>query len=270
MHDNVVEIKYDSDGVLALPEGTQYSREGGEFEITSTDEILALEQGTSVYLEENSDFEAYGLVDFIEQALEVQEDTNIFDLEKTNMYNPGKSEKSGNTPVYPGGSGDTSVFDPSDYEIDDPTEYTKMMKENADTIILELFDRDITGKEVNETLDQLFTNMNDTYDRFVYEGGTEEQQIDEPQKDRGSPGKGEESKKSTAGQAGKNKLTEDEARELLSKVEESLEEGPENEGEPDDYADAEDLLTDEEQSEIDYFRSVEEQPGEGQSEISDF
>ena len=270
-HNGVVEITYDSDGVLALPEGTEYSRDDGEFETTSTDEILALEQGTSVYLEEDSDFEAYGLVDFIKQVSEAEGDTSIFDPEKTKVYDPDKPGKSGDTPVYPGGSGDTSVFDPSDYEIGDPTEYTKMMKENADTIILELAERGVTGEEATETLGQLFTSMNDTYDRFVYDEEAEEQQEGGLQKkETDSSGPSMEGEKRAVQQAEKRKLTEDEAEEHLSNVEEALEEESEGETELEDYVDAEKLLTDEEQSEIDDFRSVEDQLEEGQSEISDF
>ncbi len=266
-HNGVVEVTYDSDGVLALPEGTEYSRNDGEFETTSSDEILALEEGTSVYLEENSDFEAYGLIDFIKQ---VSGDTEVFDPEKTKVYDPGKPGKSGSTPVYPGssdGSGDTSVFDPSDYEIGDPTEYTKMMKENADTIILELAERGVTGEEATETLDQLFTSMNDTYDRFVYEEEAEEQQTGKLQKNESSDSSAEDERR--AAQQGERKLSEDEAGEHLSKVEDALEESEDESG-LDDYVDAERLLTDEEQLEIDDFRSVEDELGEGQSEIDDF
>ncbi len=143
-----------------------------------------------------------------------------------------------------------------------------MMKENADIIILELADREVPASEATEMVDQLFTNMNNTYDRFVH-GGAEQHQTDKPQKNRSSE-ESKESKESTAKQAGKKKLTEDDARENLSRVEESLKEDSEDEGELDDYVDAEKLLTDEEQSEIDDFRSVEVQLEEGQSEISDF
>ena len=270
MHNGVAEITYNSDGVLALPKGTKYSRDNGEFETTSTDEILALEQGTSVYVEEDSDFEAYGLMDFIKQVSEIQGDTNIFDPEKTKAYDPDKPGKSGDTPVYPGGSGDTSVFDPSDYEIGDPTEYTKMMKENADTIILELAERGVTGEEATEMLDQLFTSMNDTYDRFVYEEGVDEQQTDKLQKNGGSSDEDKGGEKGKSEQTGKKKLTQHEAEERLSKLEQSLEEDSTGEGELDDYVNAEKLLTDREQSEIDDFKSVENQLEEGQSEISDF
>lgn len=270
MHNGVAEITYNSDGVLALPKGTKYSRDNGEFETTSTDEILALEQGTSVYVEEDSDFGAYDLVDFIKQVSEIQGDTNIFDPEKTKVYDTDNPGKSSDTPVYPGGSGDTSVFDPSDYEIGDPAEYTKMMKENADTIILELAEREVTGEEATETLDQLFTSMNDTYDRFVYEEGVDEQQTDKLQKNGGSSDEDKGGEKGKSEQTGKKKLTQHEAEERLSKLEESLEEDPTGERELDDYVDAEKLLTDREQSEIDDFRSIENQLEEGQSEISDF
>ena len=170
-YEGVVEINYNSDGVLAIPEGTDYSREDGEFETASSNQILAMEEGTSVYLDQQADFEAYGLIDFLQNISNTSEDTAIFDPEMTKVYDPNSTEKTDKTPIFPGkpsGSGSTSVFDPSDYDIEDPEEYTKMMKENADTIILELAERGVTGKETTQTLDHLFENMNETYDRFVY------------------------------------------------------------------------------------------------------
>ncbi|MFB6116014.1 MAG: hypothetical protein ABEK10_00745 [Candidatus Nanosalina sp.] len=268
-HNGVVEITYDSDGVLALPEGTEYSRNDGEFETTSTDKILALEGGTSVYLEKDSDFEAYGLMDFVKELSSASGDTSIFDPEKTKVYDPGTGMPDSGTEGGPGGS--TSVFDPSDYEIDDPTEYTKMMKENADTIILELADRDVTGEEAVQTLDQLFENMNETYDRFVYDEEAEEQRESGLQKKETDSSKPSiEGEKRAVQQAEKKRLTKEEAEEHLSNVEEALKEDNEDERELDDYVDAEELLTAGEQSEIDDFRSVEDQLEEGQSEISDF
>lgn len=109
--------------------------------------------------------------------------------------------------------------------------------------------------------------MNDTYDRFVYEEEAEEQQTD-IQKAGSESGPTIEGEKKAA-QQGERKLSEDEAGEHLSKVEEALEES-EDERELDDYVDAERLLTGEEQSEIDDFRSVEDELEEGQSEIDDF
>lgn len=270
----VIQISYDSDGVLALPEGTEYSREDGEFERTSSNEILALEEGTSVYLDEGAQFEAYGLLEFLKELSDVSDDTSIFDPEKTEVYDPGKTGNSSSTPVYPGkpdGSGETSVFDPSDYEIGDPTEYTKMMKENADIILLELADRDVTGEEAVETLDSLFENMNETYDRFVYN-----EESSQPQTGKEKPG--DESGPTIEGEKkavkdAEEKLDQRDAEKHLSKVEKALEEeseGSDDERKLEDYVDAEELLRDDEQSEIDDFDSVEEELEEGQSEISDF
>ena len=272
-HNGVVEIKYESDGVLAIPEGTEYSRNDGEFETALSNQVLALEEGTSVYLEQDTDFEAYNFTDFVKMVSEQTGDTSIFDPERTEVYDSGEPGKSSSTPVYPGspdGSGDTSVFDPSDYEIGDPTEYTKMMKENADTIILELAERGITGEEAIQTLDQLFENMNDTYDRFVYDEETSKKDKDSIQSRKTESSEPSlEGEKRAVQQADKRKLNESDVEEHLSQIEESLDTEAE-EREIKDYVDAEKLLTGERQSEIDDFRSVQDELEEGQSEISDF
>ncbi len=273
--EGVVKIKYDSDGVLALPEGTEYSRDQGEFETTPSNQILAMEGGTSVYLDEEADFEAYGLTDFLENISGVSDDTSIFDPNKTDIYEPGRSEDTNKTPIFPGSpdGSDTSIFDPSKYDIGDPEEYTKMMKENADTIILELADRGVTGEEATQTLETLFENMNNTYDRFVYD---EQESVDTNNEKSEEVGAGSNSSKpSLSGekraveQAEKRKLTEEEVEEKLSGIEKDLEQSS-NERKLSDYVDARELLSGEGQAELDDFRSVKRELEDGQAEISDF
>lgn len=273
--EGVVKIKYDSDGVLALPEGTEYSRDQGEFETTSSNQVLAMERGTSIYLDGEADFEAYSLTDFLENISRVSDDTSIFDPNKTEIYQPEKSEDPNKTPIFPGSpdGSDTSVFDPSKYDIGDPEEYTRMMKENADTIILELADRGVKGKEATETLETLFESMNNTYDRFVYDEqesvDTNNEKSEEVSASSNPSEPSLEGEKRAVQQAEKRKLTEDEVEGKLSGIEEDLEQGS-NERKLSDYVDARELLSEEGQAELDEFRSVKRQLEDGQAEISDF
>jgi hypothetical protein len=253
-YSDVTEIRYSSDGVLAVPEGTEYSTGEDEFEVAHSDQILTVEEGDEIYVETDAQFAAYDIAEFAKMLSGAVGDTEVWDSDRTKVWSPGKGES---------GSGDTTkVFDPSDYDIGDPDEYTRMMKENADVIILELADRDVTGEEATETLDQLFESMNDTYDRFIH----------------GTSGKGmedtelyEENKRDRTEQQepGKEKLDREDVEEGLEKIEASLEETEEEERSMDDYLDAEKLLHGE-QTEIFDFESQDPTPEEGQSEISDW
>lgn len=233
-HDGVVEVKYNSDGVLAVEEGTEYSREAGEYDLSESDQVLTVEAGKSVYLDLESDFAAYGIEEFAKALVQSEGETEVFDPNRTKIWDTEDSDS---------GSESTPIFDPSKYEIGDPTEYVSMMKENADTIILELADRDVIGEEATETLDQLFSSMNDTYDRFVHsqtESSEDTELYDE---------------ESTEQEQGKRKLTKEEAEEHLDEVEQEL---SDDEATVDDYVDAERLLDED------------TPPVEGQSEISDW
>ncbi|MFB6242246.1 MAG: hypothetical protein ABEJ36_05620 [Candidatus Nanosalina sp.] len=251
-HQGVVEIQYNSDGVLAVPEGTEYSRGEGEFEVADSNQLISLEEGSEVYLETDAEFAAYDLVEFAKALSGASGDTEVWGPEKTKVWDPGTTAND---------SGDTKVFDPSDYDIGDLEEYTKMMKENADTIILELADRDVTGGEASETLEQLFDSMNDTFDRFVHGDSTSGSGNEDTRLYEGKSAR-------TADEAGKRKLSEEEAEEHLSKAEKELEES-EDERTVEDYADAGELL-EPEQTEIFDFESEDSKPEEGQSEISDW
>lgn len=234
-HNGIVEVKYDSDGILAVEEGTEYSREAGEYDLSESDQFLAVEAGESVYIEQEGGFAAYDIEEFAKTLAQASGNTEVFDPERTKIWSPGKST---------GDSGDTPIFDPSKYDIGDPAEYVSMMKENADTIILELADKGVAGEEATETLDQLFDSMNNTYDRFVHSqsDSTEDTELYD---DDGS----------TQQETSKRKLTEKEAKEHLEDVEEEL---SGDEATVDDYVDAEELLDES------------EPPVQGQSEISDW
>lgn len=232
-HNGVVEVKYNSDGVLAVEEGTEYSRESGQYDLSESDQLLTVEAGESVYIEVGSDFAAYDIEEFAKTLAKGQ--TEVFDPERTKVWDPATSTADTDT---------TSIFDPSKYDIEDPTEYVSMMKENADTIILELADKGVTGKEATETLDQLFDSMNDTYDRFVASQTS-------PAEDTGI----HDDEGSAQHKTEKRRLTDKEAKEHLEEVEEEL---SGDETTLDDYVDAEELLDEN------------KPPAQGQSEISDW
>lgn len=254
-YEGIVEIQYDSDGVLAIPEGAEYSRKDGEFEKADSNQLLALEEGSEVYLESDTDFAAYDVVEFAKALSGASGDTEVWNPNNTKVWDPESS------------SGDTTkVFDPSDYDIEDPEEYTKMMKENADTIILELADRDVAGKEVTQTLDSLFDNMNETYDRFVH--GSENQDTGPKEETQLYSKKKKEDTKDSQ-EAGKRKISPEKASNKLDKIEKELEESSEQSRSLDDYEDVQELLHGR-QSEIQDFKSISSEIEEGQSEISDF
>ena len=256
VNQGLLEIEYDSDGILALPEGTQYSRKDGEFETTPADEILAVEEGTTVYLEENAHFETYDFTDFMREAVGQAGHTKVHKSRHTKLYDS-------NMPAKP--SGNTKVFDTSGFEIGNPVEYTKMMKENADKILLELADKDVEGAEAADMLGRLFESMNETYDRFVYGGGNDLEDQQESESDR-SMLDGSEEKESTAHRKNKT-LTEERAKKTLLDAERRLEEDSGSVTGKDEYMNIGELL-EPEQTEISDFADDEEL--EGQSEISDY
>lgn len=253
-YEGVVQIKYDSDGVLAVPEGTEYSRGEGEFEVADSNQILTVEDGSEIYIDSGSEFAAYDIEVFAKAIAENSGSTDIWDPNKTKIWHPGKRDEN----TQPGDS--TKIFDPSEYDIGDPEEYTKMMKENADTILVELAERDVTGEEATQALDSIFQNMNETYDMFVH--GSDRSASQE------KTGIYEGSKTSDALEASKRKVSMDELEESLQKVEKALEEDEGSNG-VDDYVDAEELLNDE-QTEIHEFESESQELEGGQSEISDW
>lgn len=247
----VVELNYETDGLLAVPGGTQYSIEEGEYEVASSDEIIAVKEGSEIFLDSDAEFAAYSIAEF---AKKFASDTEIWDPDETEVWYPGNSTEPSDT---------TKIFDPSDYDIGDPEEYTRMMKENVDTIILELADREVTGKEASETLDQLFSSMNDTYDRFVHTDLTEESGAEDERTTVY-----DEKKSSSEVGSRKRRVDSEEAENHLSKMEEALgKKGDERS--LDDYEDAEELLHGQ-QAEIFDFGDQDTELEEGQSEISDW
>ena len=263
-YEGVVEVSYNSDGILALSEGDEYSLEGESFHVAETDQIITVEEGSSVYIQEEADFSAYDIIEFSKVLAETYGETDIFDSGNTPIFNPNK------TPIWSPddkqtGSG-TKIFDPSDYDIGTPTEYVSMMKENADTIILELAEKGVTGEEASETLDQLFTSMNDTYDEFVHSPQNAGTGSDNNTKLFDDEKKGSEPSKLPEDQ--KKKLIEQEASEQLQNVEDSLEEIQSSGQSVDDYVDAEELVNGAQTETFDFESDV--SPEQGQSEISDW